>query len=71
MGLKLVPFFNGIIKFCSVYFLVCIIFLRKRLFTGTVPVNNEHLTCKVPVNKKQLTGTVPVNKKHLTGTLKN
>ena len=31
---------------------------RKRLFTGTVPVNKKHLT-----------GTVPVNKKHLTGTL--
>ena len=29
--------------------------LRKRLFTGTVPVNKEHLT-----------GTVPVNKEHLT-----
>ena len=44
--------------------------LRKRLFTGTVPVNKEHLTGIVPVNKEQLTGTVPVNKEHLTGTLK-
>ena len=30
----------------------------ERLFTGTVPVNKDHLT-----------GTVPVNKEHLTGTL--
>ena len=30
----------------------------KRLFTGKVPVNKEHLR-----------GTVPVNKEHLTGTL--
>ena len=54
----------------------------KRLFTGKVPVNKEHLKGTVPLNKKQLTGTskkwkrlcagtVPVNKKHLTGTLKN
>ena len=33
-------------------------YLWKRLFTGIVPVNQEHLT-----------GTVPVNKEHLTGTL--
>ena len=48
-----------------------VFFLRKRLFTGTVPVNKEHLTGTVPVNKEHLTGTVPVNKKHLTDTLKN
>ena len=42
----------------------------KRLFTGRVPVNKEHLTGTVPVNKEHLTGTVPVNKEHLTGTLK-
>ena len=30
----------------------------KKLFTGTVPVNKEHLTGTVPVNKKQLTGTL-------------
>ena len=41
--------------------------LRKRLFTGTVPIKKEHLT----ENKKHLTGTLPENKKHLTGTLKN
>ena len=40
----------------------------ERLFTGTLPVNKEHLTGTVPVNKEHLTGTVPVNKKHLTGT---
>ena len=37
--------------------------IRKRLFTGTVPVNKEHLAGTVPVNKEHLTGTVPVNKK--------
>ena len=36
-----------------------------RLFTGTVPVNKEHLTGTVPVNKEHLTDTVPVNKDHL------
>ena len=44
---------------------------RKRLFTGTVPVNKKHLTGSVPLNKEQLTGAVPVNKKHITGTLRN
>ena len=37
---------------------ILMFYLRKRLFTGTVPVNKKHLT-----------GTVPLNKKHLTGTL--
>ena len=47
------------------------IIIRKRLFTGTVPVNKKHPTGTVPVNKEQVTSTVPVIKKHLTGTLKN
>ena len=42
---------------------------RKRLFTGTVPVNKAYLTGTVPVNKAYLTGTVPVNKVYLTGTV--
>ena len=42
---------------------------RKRLFTGTVPVNKKHLTGIVPANNEHLTSTVPVNKEHLTGTL--
>ena len=32
--------------------------IRKRLCTGTLPVNKKHLTGTVPVNKKHLTGTV-------------
>ena len=50
------------------YIISIINLIRKRLFTGTVPVNKEHLTGTAPVNKEHLTGTVPVNKKHLTGT---
>ena len=42
---------------------------RKRLSTGTVPVNRKHLTVTVHVNKEHLTGTVPMNKEHLSGTL--
>ena len=48
---------------------VRIIFIWKRLSTGTVPVNKKHLTGTVPANKEHLTGTVPVNKEHLTCTL--
>ena len=45
-------------------------YILNSLFTGTVPVNKEHLISTVPVNKEHLTGTVPVNKKHLTVTIK-
>ena len=44
-------------------------FLRKRLLTGTLPVNNSFLTRIVPAKKSLLTGTVPVNNSLLTGTL--
>ena len=37
-------------------------FLRKRLFTGTVPGNKVNLTGSVPVDKVCLSGTVLVNK---------
>ena len=37
--------------------------LWKRLFTGPVAVNKEHLTGTVPVNKEHITGTVHLNKK--------
>ena len=40
---------------------------RKRLLTGTLPVNNSLLTGTVPVNYSLLTGTVPVNYSLLTG----
>ena len=41
---------------------------KKRLLTGTIPVNNSLLTGTVPVNNFLLTGTVPVDKSLLTGT---
>ena len=43
--------------------------LRKRLLTGTLPVNNSLLTGTVPVNNSLLTRTVPVNKSLSTGTV--
>ena len=42
---------------------------RKRLLTGTLPVNNSLLTGTLPVNNSLLTGTVPANKSLLTGTV--
>ena len=45
------------------------IFKRKRLFIGTVPMNKKYLIGTVPVNKKYLIDTVPVNKKYIIGTI--
>ena len=44
-------------------------YLRKCLFTGTVPVNKIYPTGTVPVNINYPTGTVPVNKNYPTGTV--
>ena len=47
---------------------ICIEF-RKRLLTGTLPVNDSLLTGTVPVNTFLLTGTVSDNYFLLTGTV--
>ena len=37
------------------------IYIRKRLYAGTVPANKEYATGTVPANKKYAGGTLPVN----------
>ena len=51
-------------------FIIVLVFIkRKRLFTGTVPINKIYPIGTVTVNKSYPTDTVPVNLNYPTGTV--
>ena len=49
---------NVVFSVCALMGIAVYIISKKRLFTGTVPVNEVYLTGTVPVNKAYLTGTL-------------
>ena len=49
--------------------MISIIFLRKRLFAGTVPANKNKFAGPTPANKNEFAGTVPASKNEFAGTV--